>query len=225
MNYIGNGIYTYKEASLLTNISVNTLRRWVEGYKRPQSAITIAPIIHSDYSKIESSQVLSFLDLVEVLFIKAFQSYGISLQTIRTAVNRASKLLNSEHPFAMKKFYTDGKTILAKIAHDGNSVDLIDLLKKQYQIVDVVLPHLYECIDFNQFDFAERWWPNGKLAGIVVDPNRSFGQPIIHDLNIKTHLIQELYNSGHSIEDIIDWYDIDKKYVKMALDFETRKTA
>lgn len=225
MNYIGNGIYTYKEASELTNLSTGSLRRWVEGYERSNSKTAVTPMLHSDYHKIESKQVISFLDLIEILFIKAFHDYGISLQSIRFAVQRASKLLKSEHPFAMKKFYTDGKTIMAKITRDAESLDLVDLIKMQYQIVDFILPNLYECIDFDNFDFAERWWPKGKKSGIVVDPGRNFGHPIIDEINISTNLIQELFDSGHSIEDIMEWYDIDLKYIKMALDFQKRNIA
>lgn len=220
MNYIGHGIYTYKEASHLTGVSVIKLRRWVEGYRRNDSDNIILPLFNSDYQKINSKQVLSFLDIIEILFIKAFHEYRISIQTIRVAVNRASKLLKSEHPFAMKKFYTDGKTIIARIAKESGSTELIDLLKKQYQFVEIVLPTLYECIDFNHYEIAEKWWPNGKNAGVVVDPSRNFGKPIINDINISTQLIFDLYESGHSIEDIMDWYNIDYKYIKIALNFE-----
>lgn len=225
MKYIGNGIYTYKEASQLTNLSTGALRRWVEGYKHSNSNSKVTPMLNSDYQKIESKQVISFLDLIEIIFIKAFHDYGISLQSIRFAVKRASKLLNSDHPFAMKKFYTDGKTIMAIITKDAKSQDLIDLIKKQYQIVDFILPGLYECIDFDNFDFAEKWWPKGKKSGIVVDPGRNFGHPIIDEVNISTSLIQELYDSGHSVDDIMEWYDIEPKYINMALNFQKRNIA
>lgn len=220
MNYIGHGIYTYKEASHLTGISVAQLRRWIEGYKRNKADNVVLPLVNSDYPKIDSKQVMSFLDIIEILFIKAFHEYGLSFQTIRMAVNRASKLLESEHPFAMKKFYTDGKTILARIAKESDSPELIDLIKKQFQLDDIVLPTLYECIDFDHYEIAERWWPNGRDAGVVIDPNRNFGKPIINDINVSTQLIVDLHNSGHSVEDIIDWYDIDQKYIEIALKFE-----
>ncbi len=122
----------------------------------------------------------------------------------------------------MKKFYTDGRTILARIAKESDSPELIDLVRKQFQLDDIVLPTLYECLDFDHYEIAERWWPNGKTAGIVVDPNRNFGKPIINDINVSTQLIVDLHESGHSIEDIIDWYDIDYKYIEIALNFEKR---
>ena len=225
MNYIGNGLYTYKDVSHLTGLSVFKIRRWSEGYKRSDSNNEIQPVFDSDYDKIDSKKVLSFLDIIEILFIKAFHQYGISIQTIRVAIESASKLLNSEHPFAMKKIYTDGKTIIAKIAKESDSIELIDLLKKQYQFADIILPTLYECIDFNHYEIAEKWWPLGRDSGVVIDPARSFGKPIIDDINISTELIMDLYNSDHSKEDISNWYDIDLKYIEMAVDFEKRLVA
>ena len=225
MNYIGNGLYTYKDVSHLTGLSVFKIRRWSEGYTRTDSRNEIQPVFDSDYDKIDSKKVLSFLDIIEILFIKAFHQYGISIQTIRVAIESASKLLNSEHPFAMKKIYTDGKTIIAKIAKESDSIELIDLLKKQYQFADIILPTLYECIDFNHYEIAEKWWPLGRDSGVVIDPARSFGKPIIDDINISTELIMDLYNSDHSKEDISDWYDIDLRYIQMAINFEKRLVA
>ncbi len=49
MDYIGHGIYTYKEASHLTGISVVKLRRWIEGYKRNNSGNIVLPLVDSDY--------------------------------------------------------------------------------------------------------------------------------------------------------------------------------
>ncbi len=225
MNYIGNGLYTYKEVSHLTGLSLIKIRRWSEGYKRSDSNNEIQPVFDSDYDKIDSKKVLSFLDIIEILFIKAFHQYGISIQTIRVAIESASRLLNSEHPFAMKKIYTDGKTIIAKIAKESDSIELIDLLKKQYQFAEIILPTLYECIDFNNYEIAEKWWPLGKDSGIVIDPSRNFGKPIIDDINVSTEMIMDLYNSGHTKKDISDWYDIDLKYIDMAIDFEMRLVA
>lgn len=225
MNYVGNGLYTYKDVSHLTGLSVIKLRRWSEGYKRNDSKNEIEPVFETDYDKIDSKKVLSFLDIIEIIFIKAFHQYGISMQTVRIAIKSASKLLHSEHPFAMKKIYTDGKTIFAKIAKEADSVELIDLLKKQYEFSEIILPTLYECIDFNDYEIAEKWWPLGKKSGVVIDPSRNFGKPIIDDINIRTELIMDLYNTGHTKEDISDWYDIEFKYIEMAIDFEKRIAA
>jgi uncharacterized protein (DUF433 family)/DNA-binding transcriptional MerR regulator len=225
VEYIGNGIYTYSEASKITGINAGTLRRWLEGYNSPNSDKVISPIFRSDYKKVHSKKVLSFLDLIEILFIKSFRKHGLSMPLIRKAVNRASKLLSSSHPFAMKKFYTDGKTILARIAKESHMPELIDLITNQYQFDPIVFPELYECIDFNDYEIAERWWPEGKDNYIMVDPNINFGKPSISSANIPTNTIYELYTAGHSIDELADWYDVSFKDIESAIGYENKEAA
>lgn len=125
----------------------------------------------------------------------------------------------------MKKIYTDGKSILAHIARESDTQELIDLIWKQYQFTEIVLPTLYECIDFNHYEVAERWWPLGREKGVVVDPARNFGKPIIDRINISVDLILDLYRSGHGVEAISDWYEIDKEHVELAISFNERLSA
>lgn len=225
MNYLGNGIYSYGEASIITGVTYNTLRRWIEGYRRTDSGNPISPIFESDYQKIDDKKALSFMDVIEILFIKSFHSYGLSVQLIRKAVDRAALLLSSQHPFAIKKFYTDGKTILARIAKESEMPELIDLIKKQYQFDEIVLPELYECIDFGKYDIAERYWPEGKNKNIVIDPKINFGKPTIYGSNIPIQTLTDLYKSGQTRQDLAEWYDIDIKDVELAIYFENKNVA
>jgi uncharacterized protein (DUF433 family)/DNA-binding transcriptional MerR regulator len=227
VEYLGHGIYTYKEASLITGVRVQTIRRWIEGYKNSNSKRTEQkpPLFPSDYSKIGEVKALSFMDIIEILFIKAFQKYGLSTQRIRKAVERASVLLSSPHPFAEKVFYTDGKTILARIAEESDMPDLIDLINKQYQFDPIVLPELYKCIDFNDYDIAERYWPEGRNVDIVIDPKINFGKPSIFGPNIPIYTLYDLYKKGQSIEELAGWYDVDEKVVASALKYEDKKVA
>ncbi len=165
------------------------------------------------------------MDLIEILFIKSFKKYGLSVQLIRIAIERASKLLSTSHPFAVKIFYTDGKTILARIASDSEMPDLIDLLKKQYQFDSIVLPELYECIDFNSYDVAERFWPEGKNNNIVIDPKINFGKPSIYGPNIPVLTLFQLVKSGQTLKELSEWYDIDEEKIRKAIEYEYKKAA
>ncbi len=225
MTLIGNGVYTYREASHLAGISVGKIRRWTEGYSRKETEQIVPPVFNNSYSDDKNLHALSFIDLIEVLFIKAFNDEGVSIQTIRKAINGASRILGADHPFAMKKLYTDGKAIFAELANSTGESDLLDLIKEQFQIVDIVLPTLSETLDFNSFDIAQRWWPRGKSGGIVIDPNRHFGRPIVDEANMSTDVIYDLYKSGHSIEDIVNWYEISAQSIKLAIDFEEKLAA
>jgi len=224
VEYLGKGIYTYKDASSITGVRIESVRRWFDGYKDYKSNRRIGPLIKREYQNTAHQKLISFLDLIELLFINAFHSYRVSLQSIRIAVNQASLLLKTDHPFATKKFYTDGKTILAEIIQ-GNDSALVDLIKQQYQISEIVFPLLYNCIDFRNYEVAQRYWPLGKDRGIVIDPSRNFGKPILNDLNVSVHTISDLLQSGHSEGEISEWYEIASQYIELAKEYELRLSA
>jgi len=222
MEIIGKGIYSLPVAAKLLEMPYNKVYRWAKGYKYSlnNNFINIPSLIKSEYEPKNDFFVISFLDLIELLFIKNFLKLGVSLHTIRKACISASELLNSTHPFAMKKFYTDGKTILAKIAEKDKDPFLLDLLKKQYKLDKIINHYLKNCIDFNEFDHAERWWPIGKEKGIVLDPNRNLGQPILNKYNIRTDVICDLYMNNHNKNEISEWYNIDFTSIENAIRYE-----
>jgi len=222
MFYFGKGIYTLTTAAKILKINPQRMRRWIKGYTYPKNieCRSVKPLFKTDFEYNPDDVVISFLDLAELLFINTFTQYGISIQKIRKAAITASGLLKASHPFAIRKMFTDGKSIFAKIAQKENDTSLLDLINKQYQFGKIIEPTLYGCIDFNGYDYAERWWPLGKKKDIVLDPSRNMGQPILNKYNVRTELIYDLYKSKHNINEISDWYELDKNAIKAAISFE-----
>ena len=222
MNYFGKGIYTLSTAAKILRMNPQKMRRWVNGYTyyKNMEFRKIKPLIKTEFEYDYNDIIISFLDLTEFLFINTFIGYGISIQKIRKAAVAACKLLNTEHPFALRKMFTDGKSIFGKIAKTTDDPSLLDLIKNQYQFGEMVEPFLLECIDFDKSYYAEKWWPLGKKEDIVLDPSRNMGQPILNKYNVKTELIFNLYKTNHSINEISEWYELDKKAIESAISFE-----
>jgi|GEM_PF-4269569 len=80
-------------ASKLVGLSTGRIKRWLEGYefkyKKEQGEILVygksTPLIHRE--KIELPEFASFLELIDLLFVKQFLKHGYSLQKIRIAIN------------------------------------------------------------------------------------------------------------------------------------------
>jgi uncharacterized protein (DUF433 family) len=227
MDFIGKGIYTISDIHTITHISLSKITRWANGYtyRLGGKQRDVLPIYKKDFDAVDTKKILSFLDLIEILFIDSFERYGFSLQNIRKAADGAARLLDTAHPFAKKCFFTDGKTILIKIAEKNNIPELLDLLKRQYQMEPIVSQFLLKSLDFDKYDLAEKWWPLGKKSGIVVDPKRNFGKPIINDKNIRIDTIYDLYRRNKNIAEIAEWYELDKKTINEALRFYERDIA
>jgi uncharacterized protein (DUF433 family) len=227
MEYIGQGVYSIAEAARLTGVDARKITRWLKGYEyhNKESDGVSAPVFHSDYGSENGRIALSFLDMVEIRFVDAFRQHGVSWRAIRIASRKAAELLGYDHPFSMRKFLTDGKTIVARIAKEQNDIELIDLVTDQYQFDKIITPYLYEGLEFSKHDTATKWWPLGKQHSIVIDPQRSFGKPILDKYNIPTSTIAASYKGNKSYSEIARWFEIDAHSVKDAIDFELRLAA
>lgn len=223
MEYFEKGLYSISEASRITGIDARSVSRWLQGYnyklsgKRRKSP----PVISSDYEPIEGKPALSFLDMMELRLVMRFRKHGLSFRKIRIASERAARILNARHPFASRKFVTDGRTILLQIANEEKDRDLLDLVREQYAIEDILSPLLLDGIDF-EGELPARWRP---AKGILVDPRHAFGQPIVASCSIPSATLFAAFRAEHSIEKVATWFEVEPAAVQQAVDFESRSAA
>src|SRR5271168_4687269 len=100
-------------ASSSRSISRQTIARWLRGYDYSRNGVPhhSAPLWRPDYVNQDDTIELSFRDLIELRFVKAFRDVGLSLPTIRECFMRAFDAVKDPRPFSTQRFRTDGKTI------------------------------------------------------------------------------------------------------------------
>ncbi len=125
---LGRGFYGAAESLQLLNyrrpatdapsarLGRQTLSRWLRGYdfKVNGEVHRSEPLWRPDYP-VDERVELSFRDLIELRFVKAFRDAGLSLQTIRICFQRAVEEVRDPRPFSTRRFRTDGKTIFLEI--------------------------------------------------------------------------------------------------------------
>ena len=84
---------------------------------------------------------MTFLDLIEVRFVKEFLGHGVTLHTIRQVQKAAASEFKVRHPFCVKRFETDGETILQRFRENGDD-RLLDRKRDQFVHVSVFNPLL-----------------------------------------------------------------------------------
>ena len=89
----------------------------------------------------------------------------------------ARDLIGEERPLSTARFRTDGRSVFLQAFEEDGSVKLIDLFKSEYAFREIIEPSL-KTIDFGEDGIPVRWWPAGRAARIVLDPQRCFGRPI-----------------------------------------------
>lgn len=222
--YIGHGVYSLSEVARYTNIHPNSIRRWVFGYSYSRKGIRATanrpPIFTGDYAPIDGSLAVSFYDLVELLFIDRLRKLGVKWAKIRTAANYLAEILDTKHPFTVRRIYTDTKNVFAQLLAEAQDLDLIDIETHQFQFYQTIIPALVNVFDFDDDGVTTRWWPNGKKAHVVLDPKRNFGKPSVRSCNIPTITLMRTYQAERSYAAVARWYEISEASVKAAVSFE-----
>lgn len=216
--FMGSGIYTVPEAARLTGVSPQRIARWIHGYQHgPEGDRRFSPRVwNSDLPAIDGSLALSFRDLMEVRFVASFRRAGLSWPTLRAAHAAASRMFGSDHPFSTDKFRTDGRRVFLDLQSHQDEAGVIEIRTRQHWFEEIVRP-MFKDVEVAG-DKLLRWWPLGLERNVLLDPERSFGSPIVKE-GVATRLIASAAEAN-SRDDIRRWYEISSASVRDAIAFE-----
>jgi hypothetical protein len=219
---IGIGVYTPAEASRLVSVPAARISRWLNGYN----------VKGHEYNALWSSQVelgdgrtyLGFRDLMEIRVAAAFIAAGISPQRVRAAIEMAREEIHLDRPLSTSRFKTDGRSIFLTIIErdqDGQeSLRLLDTFRRQYAFAEIINPSL-SGIEFDENGVPALWRPLGKAGKIVIDPARSFGQPI-DEISCVPTAILAVAGTRDGVQTAARAYQVPTSSVERAMAFENQ---
>ena len=225
---IGTGIYSPPEAAALIKAPTAEVRRWAFGYSRRRGGTRIHydPLIRTDLPEREGQEALTFMELVELMYIKGFRRAGAPWKLIHEAAAVAARLFQTEHPFAMRKFFADPGGIYAELQEAEGGDSLVRMVGHgQHAFQDVVRPYLGQ-LEFDPLEVPTRWWPMGREGRVVVDPQVAFGAPIVAEIGIPTRILAEAlnaeleYDPARGLERVAWAYKVPPRHVQTAARFE-----
>ncbi len=222
---VGVGYYGLAEAGRLLQAPSRTLRRWMTGYSYRRGAGTceVPPLWRPQLPTRDDSVELTFRDLIELRFVKAFVDAGIDLRIVRSCLEVARVVVGSDRPFSTRQFRTDGKTIfLEGIGMLGNTV-LLDLRRKQFTFHQIV-EQTFRDLDI-EGEAVARWRPFDGKTSIVIDPGRAFGQPIATEYGVPTVALAEAVVAEGSEVMVSRLFEVPLAVVRDAVGFERRLNA
>lgn len=225
---IGTGVYTVPQAARLVDVPAASIRRWLFGYKYKQihggSVTRAANVTPALAQAVQEHRILTFKDLIEIHFVNAFLTHGVSWPTIKVAAARARDITQDDHPFATNRFFTDGETIFTEIRASSKNTELLDLKQGQMAFRRILKQSLMAKLDLGAAG-VERWWPLGKRRPVMVDPDRQFGQPITKEEGVPTAVLAKSVAAMGTIDRVARWYDVDPKAVRASVELEKRLAA
>jgi len=213
---VGIGVYTPSEASRLLRIPTPKIVRWLRGHE----------VKGKRYDRLWRPQIdlgngrvyLGFRDLMEMRTANAFIEAGVSAVMIRRAIEEARKYVDDERPLSTTKFKTDGQSIFMEIASAHGDPQLLDLFKRQYTFKRIVEASL-KGVEFEGIA-PSRWWPLSRQMQILVDPDRSFGQPIEAETGVPTAILAAAAKTEGSLKSAAQRWLVPVDAVRRAVEFE-----
>jgi hypothetical protein len=177
-NLIGLGLYTIPQAARLAEVTPGQVRGWVHGYRESVGKPRRAPVIGHALPDAEGKTALSFRELIEMRFVRHFLRAGVSWRNIRRAMAGARRELLHEAGQQLR-FATDGMTIFANTLADDGDRTALDLVANQYVMLHVLAQSIRSEFDLEVEDVIRAWHPRAPTRLVLLDPRRSFGQPLV----------------------------------------------
>ncbi len=220
--YAGTGLYPISDAARLLHMKPGKLRNWVREYEYTSRGQTYAhhSLVKRQFEADE--QLLTFLELMELQFVKLFRSEGVSMQTIRKAAEIAAEKFDTDYPFAVQRFDTDGRSIFATLKAAQKNTTVIEELKHGQLVFKEIVRPFFRKLEYDGQNIARRYWPMEQKGRIVLDPERHFGKPIDAETGVPTIAIYQAISAGdgQNAQAVAKWFDIPIKAVNAAIRFE-----
>jgi uncharacterized protein (DUF433 family) len=220
---LGIGLYTVGEASRLSGAPAAQIRRWLRGYRYRHGAKSYSksPVWPAEIPLVDGSLALSFNDLMEIRFVRAFRDQRIPLQRIRRAIQELSRLYEFEYPFSHQHVVTDGLHLFADLKDESGEPLLYELTgSRNYAFPNIIYPLLRKGLVFDKSGSISQWYPDReRYVDVIVDPTVCFGHAVIHGTRIRPSVLAAAYKAESSMDRVAEWYQIDPVIVRQAVEF------
>lgn len=207
---LGDGVYTFPEAARIlrrgdAHPSARQLRYWMTS--------GLAPASHTSEA---GDPVLNFVDLVSLEVVSRFRARGVSLHRIRQFEARLRDVFPVDRPFAYEVFFTDGASLWADVARDGQGViELIGRRQNQYAWTDAIRTFAQEI----RFDPGSRRATSWALSPwIEIDPSIQFGMPVVAGTRVTARTVEANLAVG-SPQDVAAWFGLTVEQVEGVRDY------
>lgn len=210
--------YTLEESARWLHVPLRTMHYWVIGEPGAAPLTTIfsrRPIL------------LSFKNLVECFVLEGLRNtHGISLQAIRLSVEELRFRKKSKFPLADYQLSTFGDTVYLELEGEP----LIKLASHGQQAFKEILDPFLKRVERNTEGIAKKLFPftrkqylrapEGAPRVVIIDPNVSFGMPILINSRISTAFLLSRKKGGASISTLASDYGRSEAEIKEAIQLE-----
>lgn len=231
-NLLDVGVYSVPVAARMASLGTghrvlpDSIRRWLWGREYQSGAETrkSQPLWDPELPILDDKKVLSFRDLIEVMFVAAFRHRGISMQSIRRIIDKAAALASDPYPLTSVDFKTLSSTIVADGLIGEKDRVVFEVVSGQH-LLALEFDKLKRGIDISSIMGASMWWPLGKSHRVVVDPRRRFGEAIVARHGVPTAVLHNTYLAEGSYDAVRYWHGVTQREARDAVEYQRRLEA
>jgi uncharacterized protein (DUF433 family) len=210
--------YTLEEASRWLHVPPRTMHYWVIGEREAAPLTTIfsrRPIL------------LSFKNLVECFVLEGLRNtHGISLQAIRRSVEDLRHRNPSKYPLADYQLSTLSDTVYL----ENESEPLIKLASQGQPAFKEILNPFLKRVERNTEGIAQTLFPFTRKSHmrapvdaprvVAIDPNVSFGMPVLINSRISTAFLLSRKKGGALVSELAADYGRSEAEIEEAIQLE-----
>ncbi len=217
-------LYRVSEAARYLQIPPATLSQWLKwevDLSQPEPR-PVEPLIRRPDRE---AKELSFFNLVEAHLLQVLRIVsGDHRAQIKAALAHVEQQLKTPHLLTCKTFQTNGADLLV------NALGQSARLSRSKQLtMGTQFQHLLTRLEWDGEGKVARLFPilqSGVGTEIdrplMIDPQVSFGRPVIAGTGVPTSIVADLFEAGDSIQAIAEDYNCKPEQIAAAVYFESQ---
>lgn len=212
--------YSITEAGRYVRLSPARLRSWFLGrpYPTARGLGQFAPVLKLAR---KDPATLSFSNLIEAHVLRSLRTeHGVALGAVRQALAYAQRELKIDQLLLREELRTAGGELF--LDRYGELMNLST--SGQLAMRKVFEAHLKR-VEWGQLRIAVRLYPflvseSADAKPIVIDPQISFGRPVVSKAFVSTRSIVDRIDAGEKVEDVARDHDLTREVVEEAVVYE-----
>lgn len=205
------GVYSYREAARLLGISTRRVARWADGYLFPlkQGWGYSAPVLRS---RAHQKGVLTFSELIELMFVREFVALGVPLPHVRATAEALAKEVG-DFPFTRKQVLVGGRELLVR--ETELSLRRPDIGQLVADFAQALLKH----VEIGG-DQVQRYYPPEFERIVYLDRSIRGGEPVVSEYAVPTRVIYALWQQEKDTKRVAEYFDLPLEIISAAIRYE-----
>ena len=205
------GRLVMSDAAMFLGIPRQTFHRWARGYERGE------PLIHVlDETRRRNDSRVTFIAMSEAWVLEGLRKAGVRPQRIRPALLQLQKEFGREYVLAAKELATDGVDVLWDFSKTKAGAGLMEGATGQYVMREIVASYIQYVAWADDGYPASLTLKHCEPSKVIVDPNRSFGQPFFEAARSRVADVAAMLKAGEAPDVVAREHGVSQEDVRTA---------